>query len=71
VVSDPLAGEFARIAAAHRGDPPALARGFLSLHVIFGDDLPTEPRFAGKVASWLSALFADGATRTVARAVAG
>jgi fructuronate reductase len=71
VVSDPLAGEFARIAAAHRGDPPALARGFLSLHVIFGDDLPTEPRFAGKVASWLSALFADGAARTVARAVAG
>jgi len=69
VVSDPLAGEFARI-AAHRGDPSALARGFLSLHVIFGDDLPTEPRFAGKVTSWLSALFADGAARTVARAVA-
>jgi len=71
VVSDPLAGEFTRIATAHRGDPPALARGFLSLHVIFGDDLPTEPRFAGKVANWLSALFADGAARTVARAVAG
>jgi fructuronate reductase len=71
VVSDPLAGEFARIAAAHRGDPAALARGFLSLRVIFGDDLPTEPRFAGKVASWLSALFADGAARTVARATAG
>jgi len=70
-VSDPLAGEFARIAAAHRGDPPALARGFLSLHAIFGDDLPAEPRFAGKVASWLSALFADGAARTVARATAG
>jgi fructuronate reductase len=71
LVSDPLAGEFARIATAHRGDPPALARGFLSLHVIFGDDLPTEPRFAGKVASWLSALFAEGAARTVARVVAG
>jgi len=70
-VSDPLASEFARIAGQHRGDPPALARGFLGLRAIFGDDLPTEPRFAGKVTSWLSALFADGAARTVARAVAG
>ena len=69
-VSDPLAGEFARIAAAHRGDPPALARGFLSLRAIFGDDLPADPRFSGRVASWLSALFADGAARTVARAAA-
>lgn len=69
-VADPLAGEFARIAAAHRGDPPALARGFLSLRAIFGDDLPADPRFSGRVASWLSALFADGAARTVARAAA-
>ncbi|HEX5862826.1 MAG TPA: mannitol dehydrogenase family protein [Casimicrobiaceae bacterium] len=71
VVSDPLAGEFARVAAAHRGDPPALARAFLALRAIFGDDLPADPRFSGKVASWLSALFADGAARTVARAAAG
>jgi fructuronate reductase len=70
VISDPLAGEFARIAAEHRGDPPALARAFLGLRAIFGDDLPDDPRFSGRVASWLSALFADGAARTVARAVA-
>ena len=70
VVSDPLAGEFGRIAAAHRGDPPALARAFLGLRAIFGDDLPADPRFSGSVASWLSALFADGAACTVARAAA-
>jgi fructuronate reductase len=70
-VADPLAGEFARVAAAHHGDPHALARGFLSLRAIFGDDLPSEPRFAGKIADWLSSLFAEGAARTVARAAAG
>jgi fructuronate reductase len=67
VVSDPLAGEFARIAAAQRRDPPALAREFLSLRAVFGDDLPADPRFADKVAGSLSALFADGAARTVGR----
>jgi len=67
-VSDPMTGEFARLAAAQRGNPPALAREFLGLRAIFGADLPADPRFAGKVASWLSALFADGAARTVARA---
>jgi len=70
-VSDPLVGEFARIAAAHEGDPSALASAFLSLRAIFGDDLPAEPRFAGKVAGWLASLFAEGAARTVARAVGG
>jgi fructuronate reductase len=67
-VSDPMAGEFARLAAAQRGNPPALAREFLGLRAVFGADLPADPRFAGKVAGWLSALFADGAARTVARA---
>ena len=70
-VSDPLASEFARIAGRHRGDAPALVREFLSLRAIFGDDLDADPRFAGKVMSWLSALYADGAARTVARATAG
>jgi fructuronate reductase len=68
-VSDPMAGEFARLAAAHRANPPALAREVLGLRAVFGDDLPADPRFAGKVAGWLAALFADGAARTVARAV--
>jgi len=68
-VSDPFAKQFAEIAAAHRGDPAGLARGLLSLRAIFGDDLPREPRFAVPVAAWLAALYADGAARTLARAV--
>ena len=68
-ISDPLAADFARVAAAHRGNPAALAAGLLSLRAIFDDDLPTDPRFVDKAATWLSALFRDGAARTVARAV--
>jgi fructuronate reductase len=68
-VSDPMAPEFARIADAHRGDPAALARGFMNLHAIFGDDLPADPRFANRVTQWLEMLFAQGAARTVTRAV--
>ena len=69
-VSDPLAADFARIAAGHRGDPEGLARGLLSISAIFGDDLPADPRFAGEVIARLAALFRDGAARTV-RAAAG
>jgi len=68
-VSDPLAADFARIAAGHRGDPEGLARGLLSISAIFGDDLPADPRFAGKVTARLAALFRDGATHTVRAAV--
>jgi fructuronate reductase len=67
-ISDPLAADFARVAAACRDDPGALAAGLLSLRAIFGEDLPADPRFSGKAAAWLSALFRDGAARTVARA---
>jgi len=66
-ISDPLASEFARVAAAHRGDPEALARGLLGLRAIFGDDLPADPRFVSKVIAWLKDLYAVGAARTVAR----
>jgi fructuronate reductase len=68
-VADPLAADFARIAAAHRGDPAGLARGLLGLAAIFGAELPSDPRFVGPVSAWLAALFAEGASRTVARAV--
>ncbi len=67
-VSDPLAADFARIAAGHRRDPEGLARGLLSISAIFGDDLPANPRFTCTVTDWLSALIRDGAARTVARA---
>jgi fructuronate reductase len=68
-VSDPLASEFAHIAAAHQGDPEGLARGLLGLRAIFAEDLPANPHFTGEVIAWLTALHADGAARTVARAV--
>jgi fructuronate reductase len=71
-VSDPLADEFARIAAdsgVHDGgEPAALARGLLGIRAIFGDDLPADQRFAGRVSTWLTSLFAAGAARTVAQA---
>ena len=68
-VSDPMAPEFARIAAAHRGNPPALAREYLSLRAVFGQDLPADARFATLVTDRLSELFRDGAARSVAKAV--
>jgi len=68
-VADPLAADFARIAAAHRGDPAALARGLMGLGAIFGAELPADPRFVGPVTAWLARLYADGAARTVAGAV--
>ena len=69
-VADPLAPQFAEIAGANRGNPTGLARGLLGLRAIFGDDLAHDPRFAVPVAAWLAALHADGAAKTVARAVA-
>jgi len=69
-VADPMSAEFARLAGAHRDDPAALARALLGLRAIFGEDLPANARFADKVSTWLRALNADGAARTVARATA-
>jgi fructuronate reductase len=69
-VSDPLAGDFARIAAEHRGDPAGLVRGLLRVRPVFGDDLPAVAPFASKVTAWLTALHTEGAARTVARAAA-
>jgi fructuronate reductase len=68
-VSDPLAPEFARIARERRGDPAALAHGLLGLRAVFGDDLPADSRFTDSVNEWLRLLLAQGAARTVARAV--
>jgi fructuronate reductase len=68
-VSDPLAPELARIAAAHRGDPGGIARGLLSIRAVFGEDLPANRRFAAPVADWLARLFGEGSARTVASAI--
>jgi fructuronate reductase len=69
-VSDPLAPSFATIAAAHRGDPAGFAQRLLAIRAIFDEDLYNEPRFTRPVARWLTELFANGAAKTVARAVA-
>jgi fructuronate reductase len=68
-VDDPMADEFARIADLHRGDPAQFVRALLGLHAIFDDDLSTDRRFVDPVTAWLTSLFAEGAARTVARAV--
>ena len=71
-VSDPLAEAFARIAGASGihdgGNAEALARGLLGIRAIFGDDLPADTRFAGRVSAWLTSVFTAGAARTVAQA---
>ena len=68
-VDDPFASQFAAIAQTHRDDPRGLARALFGVRAIFGDDLGREPRFIDPVTKWLVALYADGAARTVARAI--
>jgi len=69
-VADPLAPQFAALAARHRGDPAAFAEGLLDLRAIFDEDLHNEPRFTTPVKRWLAQLFAKGSANTVAAAVA-
>jgi len=69
-VSDPLASTFASLAAGHRGDPKAFAQVLFAIHPIFDEDLQNEPRFTEPVTRWLETLFAVGAAKTVAKAVA-
>ena len=68
-VSDPLAPQFAALAAKHRGDPPGFARALLDVRAIFDEDLRNEPRFTTPVTRWLGQLFTQGAAATVAQAV--
>ena len=69
-VSDPLAATFVSLAAAHRGDPKGFARSLFAIQPIFAEDLQNEPRFTEPVTRWLETLFALGAAKTVAKAVA-
>jgi len=69
-VSDPLSGDFATLATRHSGDPAGFAQGLFALRAVFDEDLHNEPRFTGPVTHWLTSLFADGAARTVAKAIA-
>jgi fructuronate reductase len=70
-VSDPLAATFARIAAAHAGDPAGLAAGFLDLAAVFGADLVADAAFRAAVTRRVVALFRDGVRATLAAHLAG
>ncbi len=63
-VRDPLAAEFARIAAAAGRDAQALSQGLIGIEAIFGADLPRQPAFTEAVARHLGSLFARGARAT-------
>lgn len=64
-VRDPLAPRLAEIAGRAGQDAEALARAYLGVREVFGDDLPRHPVFAGAVAGALGRLLAHGARRTV------
>jgi len=68
-VSDPLASEFAALARRHRGDPAGFAQALFGMRAVFDEDLHNEPRFTAPVTRWLTNLFADGAAKTVAKAI--
>jgi fructuronate reductase len=69
-VSDPLSREFAALASRHHGDPAAFAQALFAMRAVFDEDLHNEPRFTVPVTRWLTNLFADGAAKTVAKAIA-
>jgi fructuronate reductase len=70
-VADPLAPRFSHIAARAGGEPSALAKGFLSLREVFGDELPGDQRFAGEVTGWLATILERGARAAVSEAAGG
>ena len=66
-VQDPLAATFARVVADARGDPAAIADGFLGITPVFGHDLPADQAFRASIRENVVGLFRDGARVTVAR----
>ena len=64
-VRDPMAARLAAVAGEAGDDPATLARGYLALREVFGDDLPGNPAFVDAVTGALQSLFARGARRTV------
>jgi fructuronate reductase len=66
-VQDPLAATFSRIVADAKGNPAAIADGFLDLRSAFGHDLAENRAFRDAVRKHVEQLFRDGARVTVAR----
>jgi fructuronate reductase len=70
-VSDPMAPEFAKLAARHAGNPAAFAQSLFAIDAIFDQDLHNEPRFTTPVTKFVEELFTLGAARTVSRSLHG
>ena len=68
-VSDPLAPRLSRIAAEAGAGAGALARGYLGLIEVFGEELPQLTEFVEEVSRWLAMLLDKGARATAAAAV--
>ena len=64
-IQDPLAGEFATIAAKHPYDALSFADAILRIESVFGS-LGRNPAFAAPVKRWVSQLFRNGVSATVA-----
>jgi fructuronate reductase len=70
-VADPLADRLRATGARASGDPEGLVAGLLAIREVFGDDLPSDPRFVREVSLSLRSLIERGARATVAASVAG
>jgi len=64
-IADPLAGEFAAIAAKYSYDALSFADAVLRVEAVFGE-LGRTPAFAAPVKRLVSQLFRDGASATIA-----
>lgn len=65
-VNDPMAAELKKVGEAAGNDPEKVARGYLAMPEIFGDDLAQAKPFTDAVIGWLKSLYAKGAAATVA-----
>ena len=63
-ISDPLAAEFAAVAAKHPYDALSFADAILRIEPVFGT-LGRNPAFSAPVKRWVSQLFRDGVQATV------
>jgi fructuronate reductase len=63
---DPMSERLLRIAREAGPVAERLAPALIAVRDIFGDDLPSDPRFTGPVQKALDQLFATGAKRTAA-----
>ncbi|WP_262030901.1 mannitol dehydrogenase family protein [Microvirga sp. Mcv34] len=65
-VRDPMAARLRELADEAGGGAERLAHALFGIREIFGDDLPSDPRFTQPVTAHLAWLYEKGARRTVA-----